>query len=113
MKRIRNTAILAAALVAIAVGSTAHGQEYYYSGDSAYQVVRSDTRLAIQFDSTFVQGVSGALFDRHPCLNILFTPEYLDRGFSIYGLNPGYGYAASAASLLSDPAVHRALPVYS
>jgi hypothetical protein len=52
MKRIRNTAIFAAALVAIAVGSGANGQELYYSGDSAYQVVRSDARITIQFDLT-------------------------------------------------------------
>src|SRR3989304_6622424 len=112
MKSIVNAVVFAAAFVATSVGSAAHGQEYYYSGGLAYQVVRSNTRIAVQFDSTFVQEASGTLFDRHPCLNASFTPEYLDRGFSIYGLNTGCSYAASAASLLSDPTVHRGLPVY-
>jgi hypothetical protein len=52
MKRIQNTLMLVTALVAAAVGSRAYGQEYYLDGDSAYQVVPSDTKIVIQLDST-------------------------------------------------------------
>jgi subtilisin family serine protease len=39
-------------------------------------------------------------------------PAYLQRGFWVYGLQPSYGYDASAAELLADPAIHRVVPIY-
>jgi len=102
--------LLAACTLAASPGSLAFALEFYYGLDTTYAVVPSDLNIAVQFDTTRQVPAPADFITAHSCLN--GEVEYLDRGFWVYGLQPSYGYPASAADLLSDAAVHRVLPVY-
>jgi hypothetical protein len=97
--------LLAACALAASPRSLSFAQEFYYDLDTTYVVVPSDLKIAVQFDTTLQASAPADFITAHSCLN--GEVEYLDRGFWVYGLQPSYGYVASAADLLSDAAVHR------
>ncbi len=104
--------VIAACLSAAAPMALCHAQEYYYDLDTTYEVVPASSRIAVQFDTTRAVPTESEFFTAHTCLNPAGPVTYLHRGFWVYGLNPQYGYEVAAAEVQSDPAVHRAVPVY-
>ena len=93
-------------------GSTSAAQEFYRDLDTTYEVVPSEFKIAIQFDTIQSMRAQSEFFAAHPCLDTSVEATYLHRGFWIYGLQLSYGYEASATELRTDPTVHRVVPIY-
>lgn len=111
-RKMRPIGILAASLlVATFQGSEAEA-DFYYDLDSTYAVAASDTKIAIQFDSTVTQKSAEEFFAAHPCLADTVESEYIGRGYWIYGLVASCGYSAAAADAGNDTTVNRVVPVY-
>ncbi|GAB4329589.1 MAG: hypothetical protein Kow0074_26120 [Candidatus Zixiibacteriota bacterium] len=87
-------------------------QEYYYDLDSIWYVSPSNSKIAVQYDSSYAQPQLAAFLGNHPCLDDQVTPSYLHRGFQIFTITSGCSYATASADVLSDSVVFRALPVY-
>ena len=104
--------LMAACVLTVASGPLSLAQEFYYDLDTTYAVIPSASKIGVQFDTTQTIRAQGEFFVAHPCLDASVVATYLDRGFWIYGLQPSYGYEASAVELRADPAVHRVAPIY-
>ena len=94
MKSALSIMALTAAIIAAAETPAALGQDFYYSGDSIYQLVQSNTRIAIQYDTTRPAPDEGQFIVAHPCLNASAPVENLARGFRLFGLQPSCGKEA-------------------
>jgi len=90
----------------------APGEEFYYDLQTRYYVHRSDVSITIQPDTANGPVSPEGLFDKHPCLLRDSGAAYLDRGFYIYCLAPGWTFSSADLDLRADPAINRVLPVY-
>lgn len=77
--------LLAVALLA-ALPCAAMAQDFYFCGDSTYNVSVSNTKITIQFDSSYI-GLDMAQFrGNHPCLAASVPPQDLGRNFATFPL---------------------------
>jgi len=90
----------------------APGEEFYYDLQTRYYVLRSDVSITIQPDTANGPVSPEGLFDKHPCLLRDSGAAYLDRGFYIYRLAPGWTFYSADLDLRADPAINRVLPIY-
>jgi len=67
-RKMRPIRILAASLLLAALQGSAAEADLYYDLDSTYTVAASDTKIAIQFDTTVAQKSAQEFFSAHPCL---------------------------------------------
>jgi len=91
--------VLGAIALSAIPGSVCVAQEFYYDLDTTYTVTPSDLKIAVQFDTTVHARSQSEFYIDHPCLDPATEVSYVDRGYWVYGLNPSYGYEASAGAL--------------
>ncbi|MEW5702069.1 MAG: S8 family serine peptidase [Candidatus Zixiibacteriota bacterium] len=112
MTREGSVLLSAAVAVAVCAAPDVAAQEFYFDLDSTYAIAHSDSKIAVQFDTTITHLEQAEFLATHPCLDDTIPAEYLARGFWTYGLQPPWDYDSASAGLLADPAVHRVVPVY-
>ncbi len=105
-------AVTAVCILIVASGPLCFAEEFYFDLDTTYAVIPSALKIAVQFDTAQTIQAQSGIFAAHPCLDASVEPSYLQRGFSVYALQPGYGFEASAADLRADASVDRVVPVY-
>lgn len=96
----------------IFVYDNAHGQESWWVGDTAYTVVPSAAKVAVQFTDELGPLEAGTFASSHTFLVDSIPPEPLGRGFTIYSIDTAVGFASARAELSTDAAVSRVFPVY-
>ncbi|MBI5868293.1 MAG: S8 family serine peptidase [candidate division Zixibacteria bacterium] len=104
--------LIAVGTLTAAGGSLSLAQEFYYDLNIQYNLVPSSQKIGVQLDTTQTMQTQSEFFTVHPCLDASVTPEYLQRGFWIYGLQPGYGFEGATSDLHTDASVNRVVPVY-
>ncbi len=75
-------------MLAAASGPVCFAQEFYYDLDTTYAVVPSQSKIAVQFDTTRPVPAQSEFIAAHSCLNASTEVKYLHRGFWVYGLQP-------------------------
>ncbi|MBD3298281.1 MAG: S8 family serine peptidase, partial [candidate division Zixibacteria bacterium] len=94
------------------VSTETYSQDFYYCGDSTYEVTVSDTRITVQLDTSVAGFDAGQFLNDQSCLNAAIEPQELGRHCMTFALNAGCSYAAAVPDLLPDPFVARVFPVY-